>query len=88
MELKIVNKTGFGKDTEIIVMDGNEEIGKLSSVRSVDFNLITETLVLADLSCYIKHIEILAIPKKETRAVLHHIHNKREVERLGLGRIN
>jgi len=89
MQLKIVNKTGFGYDTQVVVMDGDKEIGRLLCVRSIDFDWITsQSLITAKLDCYINHIELLAEPKRQTLPFLQWIHNKQEMERLGLGRIN
>jgi len=89
MELKIINKTGFGRHTKIIVMDKDEEIGQLSCVRSINFDCIdAEKHIVANLRCYIKNIKLLARPKKETLSILHYIHNRHEMERMGLGRIN
>lgn len=89
MQLKIVNKTGRGYDTEIFVMDGDEEIGKLMCVRSINFDLFNgNSLITASLDCYIKNVELIATPKKENISFLQYIYNNQEMKRLGLGRIN
>lgn len=89
MQLKIINKTGIGNNTKIIVIDGNDEIGHLSCVKKIEFNTIScGDLIRANLDCYINKIDLIVEPKKKTRPILHFIHNKKEMERLGLGRIN